>query len=33
MRPAADILELIKIIRETVKIKYDVSLEQEIQIW
>ncbi|MHC4269079.1 MAG: UDP-N-acetylmuramate dehydrogenase [Planctomycetota bacterium] len=30
---SSDILELIEIIRETVKIKYDVSLEQEIQIW
>jgi len=30
---SADILELIKIIRETIKKKYDVSLEQEIQIW
>ncbi|MBS1258165.1 MAG: UDP-N-acetylenolpyruvoylglucosamine reductase [Candidatus Scalindua arabica] len=30
---SADILELIKIIKETVKKKYDVSLEQEIQIW
>ena len=30
---SADILKLIKIIRETVKKKYDVSLEQEIQIW
>jgi len=30
---SADILELIKIIKETVKKKYNVSLEQEIQIW
>ncbi len=29
----ADILELIKIIKETIKKKYNVSLEQEIQIW
>ena len=28
-----DILELIKIIKETIKKKYNVSLEQEIQIW
>ncbi len=28
-----NILELIEIIRETVKMKYDVLLEQEIQIW
>ena len=30
---SADILELIKIIKETIKKKYNVSLEQEIQIW
>lgn len=30
---SADILELMKIVRETVKKKYDVLLEQEIQIW
>lgn len=30
---SADILELINIIKETVKKKYNVSLEQEIQIW
>ncbi len=30
---SADILELIKIIKETVKKKYDVPLETEIQIW
>ncbi len=30
---SADILELIKRIKETVKKKYNVSLEQEIQIW
>jgi len=30
---SADILELIKIIKETVKKKYNVSLEQEIHIW
>ncbi len=30
---SADILELIKIIKETIKKKYDVPLETEIQIW
>ena len=30
---STDILELIKIIKETIKKKYNVSLEQEIQIW
>lgn len=30
---SADILELIKKIKETIKKKYNVSLEQEIQIW
>ena len=30
---SADILELIKIIKETIKKKYNISLEQEIQIW
>ncbi|ODS33420.1 MAG: UDP-N-acetylenolpyruvoylglucosamine reductase [Candidatus Scalindua rubra] len=30
---SADILELIRIIKETIKKKYNVSLEQEIQIW
>ena len=30
---SADILELINIIKETIKKKYNVSLEQEIQIW
>jgi UDP-N-acetylmuramate dehydrogenase len=30
---SADILELIKIIKETIKKKYDVQLETEIQIW
>ncbi|MFQ5688334.1 MAG: UDP-N-acetylmuramate dehydrogenase [Candidatus Scalindua sp.] len=30
---SADILELIKIIKETIKKKYNVSLEQEIHIW
>jgi UDP-N-acetylmuramate dehydrogenase len=30
---SADIIELIKIIKETIKKKYNVSLEQEIQIW
>lgn len=30
---SADIFELIKIIKETIKKKYNVSLEQEIQIW
>ena len=30
---SADILKLIKIIKETIKKKYDISLETEIQIW
>ncbi|MDP6923733.1 MAG: UDP-N-acetylmuramate dehydrogenase [Candidatus Scalindua sp.] len=30
---STDILELIKIIKETIKKKYDVSLEEEIHIW
>ncbi len=30
---SADVLKLIEIIRETIKMKYDISLEQEIQIW
>ncbi len=30
---SADILELIKIIRDTIKKKYNISLEQEIKIW
>ncbi len=30
---SADILELIKIIKETIKKKYDVPLETEIQVW
>jgi UDP-N-acetylmuramate dehydrogenase len=30
---SADILKLIMIIKETIKKKYDISLETEIQIW
>ncbi len=30
---SADILELIKIIKKAVKMKYEVSLEQELQVW
>jgi len=30
---SADILELIKIVKETIKKKYNVSLEEEIHIW